>query len=207
MKNIINKFLILLVSLTFIISCSSDADTFGVSRVTTYPTFNYEPIVAVPLGGTFSTDDVTAFEGSTELPVNVVGSANTNVVGAYDFTYSAQNSDGFNGVVNQTVVVYDPNGTGTNVSGKIRDVNNNSRTGVISLVPGTSNIYYCTDFGFAGAFPVYFQMNGDIPSAIPQVFHGYDPATTVDIGYNPVTKKFTVAIDPYGFSYEFEYYN
>ncbi|MGD1320588.1 immunoglobulin-like domain-containing protein [Chryseobacterium sp. 2R14A] len=207
MKNIINKFLILLVTLTFVISCSSDSDTLGVSDVTQYPDFNYDPVVAIPLGGSFSPDDVTAFEGSTELTVDVNGSVNTNAVGAYEMTYSAQNSDGFNAVVTQTVVVFNPGGSGTNVSGKVKDVNNATRTGVISLVPGTPNIYYCTDFGFAGAFPVYFEMNGNTPSVIPQAFNGYDPATSVDMGYDPVAKKFTIDISPYGFTYGFVYYN
>ncbi|WP_185146924.1 immunoglobulin-like domain-containing protein [Chryseobacterium echinoideorum] len=194
-------------TISFIISCSSDSDTIGVSRVTQYPDFNYNPVVAVPLGGSFSTGDVTAFEGSTELTVNVDGSVNTNAIGAYEITYSAQNSDGFNAIVTQTVVVYNPSGSGIDVSGKIKDVNNDKRTGVISLVPGTPNIYYCTDFGFAGAFPVYFEMNGNVPSAIPQAFNGYDPTTSVSMDYNPTTKKFTIDILPYGYSYGFEYYD
>lgn len=192
-------------SLFFVSSCSSDSDTFNISDITNYATFTLDDVVVIPLGGTY-TPNVTAVAGGATLPVTQSGTVNNAVVGAYNVQFSAINDDGYPASAVQTVIVYDPAASGTDVTGKIRDKNNFSRTGVISKIAGTTNIYYCTDFGFGGAFPVYFQMNGDVPSQINQVYGGYDPATSVAITYNPTTQIFTTTIAPYGFAYTFEYY-
>jgi hypothetical protein len=206
MKTIkILKYLAFSLSLFLTFSCSSDSDTFNVSSVTKYANFTYDKVVSIPVGGTY-TPNVVATAGGVNLPVTQSGTVNTNVVGAYDVQFSATNADGYDAKATQTVVVYTPGATGTDVTGKIRDKNNNSRTGVITKVAGSSNIYYCTDFGFGGAFPVYFKMVGNTPSQINQVYAGYDPATSVAMTYNPTTKIFTTAIAPYGYSYTFEYY-
>ncbi len=182
-------------------SCESDTSA-DVSGVTNYAVFEYEPVVVVPLGGNF-TPSAVALEGGAEIPVTSVGSVDTNTVGVYTYTYSAVNSDGFAATASQTIVVHDPNIVGTDVSGEVWDVNNNSRTATISLVPGTTSIFYVTDFGFAGAFPIYFQMNGDTISDIPQVYPlGQE---SVELGYNPVAETFTITIFPAGFAYTFEY--
>lgn len=184
------------------VSCDNE-DTANVSSVTNYATFRYEPVIVIPLGGTY-TQDVAATEDGKELKLIVEGSVNTNKVGVYKMTFSATNSDGFNAFVIQEVVVHDPSIVGTDVSGNIRDKNNNARTGVISLVKGTKSIFYCTDFGFSGSFPVYFQMNGNTISEIPQSY--INDVDNVDLTYDPISKQFTTSIHPQDFGYTFEYY-
>jgi len=185
-----------------LVSCENDS-TANLSSVTNYATFRYEPVIVIPIGGTY-TQDVSATEDGKQLELTVVGSVNTNEVGVYKMTFSATNSDGFNASVIQEVVIHDPTIIGNDVSGKIRDKNTNSRTGVISLVPGTTSIFYSTDFGFGGTFPVFFQMNGNTISEINQSYV-FD-VTSVDLTYNPISKQFTTSIHPYGFGYTFEYY-
>lgn len=203
MKKIISYIYIFCAPVLFT-SCTSDNDSEGLSAVTNYATFEYEELVVVPLGGTF-TPSATASEDGNSLEVNSSGTVNTEVVGIYDITYSATNSDGFDANVFQTVVVHDPTIIGTDVSGAIRDTSRNERTGVISLIEGTTSIFLASDFGFGGTFPVYFQMDGDMISEIPQNY--IFGATSVDLTYDPVSKKFTTLINPQGFSYEFEYQN
>ncbi|WP_274473809.1 immunoglobulin-like domain-containing protein [Mangrovimonas aestuarii] len=182
-------------------ACQTD-DSEDVSFVTEYAVFEYEPEIVLELGSTFEPSAV-ATQGGTPLEVIVSGDVDTNTVGVYDVAYSAVNSDGFEASAFQKVVVHDPSIVGTDVSGNIVDANNGSRTGIITLVEGTTSIFYCTDFGFAGNFPMYFQMDGDVISEIPQVYPF--GATSVELTYSPATQTFTTLIAPYGFGYTFVY--
>ncbi len=196
------KYIIYFIITLFVWSCSDD-DAKDVSSITNYPTFTYDELVIVELGGSFNSS-VTATEDGTNLEVSTSGSVDTNTVGVYLVNYSATNSDGFSGSVTQTVIVHDPSIVGTDVSGNIRDTTRTSRTGVISLVDGTTSIFYCTDFAFGGAFPMYFQMNGDTISEIPQAY--IFGVTSVDLTYDSSSKQFTTLVNPQGFDYAFEYY-
>ncbi|WP_157207471.1 immunoglobulin-like domain-containing protein [Mariniflexile maritimum] len=172
------------------------------SAITNFPTFEYNSMVVISLGSNF-TPVVKATENGVELPVTKTGSVDINTVGVYTMTYTATNSDGFDGSVSQTVIVHNPLIIGTDVSGDIVDANNSTRTGVITLVKGTTSIFYVTDFAFSGAFPMYFQMNGNTISEIKQVYPLGQ--TSVDLTYDPVTKRFTTKVNPAGFSYTFKY--
>ncbi len=202
MKKIV-LYISLLCIAAFFYACESD-DTENVSDITNYATFEFEELVVVPLGGTF-TPEASASEDGNPLEVKSSGTVNTDVVGIYDIVYSATNSDGFDANVFQTVVVHDPEIIGTDVSGAIQDKNRPSRTGIISLVEGTTSIFFVTDFAFGGTFPMYFQMNGDVISEIPQNY--IFGVTTVILTYDPSTREFTTEVLPYGFAYEFEYQN
>ena len=190
-------------SVLSITSCADEGKE-NEGYVTYYPTFEYEPVVVVDLGNSFS-PEVKATEDGKELKVESSGieDVDINTVGAYTITYSAVNSDGYEGEVEQTVVVHDPNIVGTDVSGEIVDANNSTRTATISLVPGTKSIFYCTDFAFGGKFPMYFQMNGDVISEVKQVY--IFGVSNVNLTYNPATKLFTTKVNPQGFSYTFKY--
>jgi len=190
-----------IVTSTIFTACDIE-NTGDVSFVTNYAVFEYEDTVVIPLGGTFSPAAI-AKEDDNELTVTTTESVNTNIVGIYDVTYSATNSDGFEASAFQKVVVHDPNIVGTDVSGAIQDANNPARTGVISLIEGTTSIFLATDFGFSGTFPVYFQMDGDVISEIPQNY--VFGAESVDLTYDPVSMTFTTLINPQGFAYTFEY--
>lgn len=187
--------------LTIAFSSCSEADPIE-SSITYFPTFVYDDFSVVELGGSF-TPTASATEGGEDITVNISGSVDTNTVGVYIITYSATNSDGFDGTVNQTVVVHDPSIIGTDISGAIEDTGRPERTGIISLVEGTTSIFYVTDFAFGGTFPMYFQMNGDVISEISQVYAF--AVTSVDLTYDPISKIFTTFVNPYGFDYTFQY--
>ncbi|HPF97097.1 MAG: DUF5011 domain-containing protein [Flavobacteriaceae bacterium] len=195
------KHIICIMAIVAFVSCDTE-ETSDVSRVTTYAVFEYDPIVVIPLGGAFEPSAI-ATENGGELQVTTTENVNTNVVGIYDVVYSATNSDGFEANAFQTVVVHDPSIVGNDVSGAIYDVGRPERTGVISLVEGTTSIFYCTDFGFSGSFPMYFQMDGDVISEIPQNYT-FD-VESVDLTYDPVLLQFTTFINPQGFDYTFKY--
>lgn len=114
-----NKFIIAATSILLLIitstGCKKTLETEGLSRVTAYPVFDYQDIVPVPLGGTF-TPDGSATEGGSPIDVTVAGTVDVNTPGIYTITYSATNSDGFDGSADQMVVVYDPSIT-TDISG------------------------------------------------------------------------------------------
>lgn len=181
---------------------SCDKETEDISTVTTYATIEFEHIVVIKKGETF-TPSAVAMEGETEVDVIIDGSVNGNVVGIYTIGYSAVNSDGFSASSDQLVVVYDPSIVPTDVTGTIMDKGRNERTGEITLVAGTTNIFHCTDFAFGGIFPMYFEMNGDIMTAIPQVFAF--GVTSVDAVYFPDTREYTITVNPQGFAYSFMY--
>lgn len=203
MKNIKKLSFIGVFAMIFAVTSCSDNEPAITSRTTNYAVFEYESTVVVPVGGTF-TPTAIAREDGAEIPVKNSGAVNTAAVGIYTVTYSATNADGFDATAVQTVIVHDPSIVGTDVSGTVRDKGNNSRTATISLVPGTTSIFYSTDFGFAGLFPIYFQMNGNTISAIPQTYPLAQ--SSVVLGYNAGTREFTVGIQPAGFSYTFEYF-
>ncbi|WP_298239206.1 immunoglobulin-like domain-containing protein [uncultured Algibacter sp.] len=199
-KNKLIKVVSLVWTIVLFVSCSEQSPI--TSDLTFFPTFEFEPTAIVAVGDTF-TPSATANEGGVDLPVGISGSADTNTIGIYTITYSATNSDGFDGSETQTVIVHDPSIVGTDVSGDIQDVGRPERTGVISLVPGTTSIFFVTDFAFGGTFPMYFQMDGDVISEIAQVYPF--GATSVDMTYDPITKTFTTFVNPYGFGYTFQY--
>lgn len=202
MKKIIIATFIFTAALFTFTACNDDNETENVSRVTNYPVFEYEPMIVLALGETFEPAAI-ATEGGAEIPVTTTGTVNTAAVGVYVVTYTATNVDGFSANASQTVIVHDPAVVGTDVSGMVWDKNNHTRTSTIELVPGTTSIFYASDFGFAGAFPIYFQMNGDTISTIPQTYPLAQ--SSISLTYNPGNQEFGITIQPAGFSYTFEY--
>ncbi|SFS69852.1 immunoglobulin-like domain-containing protein [Lutibacter maritimus] len=199
MKNI--YIYILLVSVLFFIACEDDT-TDDVSSITNFAVFDYSPFTVVPLGGSF-TPGATAKEGETEVDVVIEGTVDTNTVGFYTISYSATNSDGFVASAFETVLVHDPTIIGSDVTGCFHDVGRPSRTGCITLVDGTTSIFLASDFGYAGTFPVYFQMDGDEISYIPQPLANGN--AYVDLTYDPVTGTFTCYIPALPFLYTFQF--
>jgi hypothetical protein len=192
--------------LVVLISCEPEGDSFGVSTATYFPTFEFPEgnSVVITTGSTF-TPNALVKEGETELTPAVDNEVDVDVPGIYEVEYSAINSDGYPGSATQQVVVYNPDIVPTDVRGNIVDVNNATRTGVITLVPGTTNLFHATDMGFAGVFPLYFQMEGDELTVVPQPFPSSFGVTSVDASYDPVTQRFSVLVHPAEFAYTFKY--
>lgn len=183
-------------------SCDDDIVSEGISTVTTYAEIVFESNVVVEKGGAF-TPSAVATEGETVLDVVIDGSADVNTPGVYIIGYSATNSDGFSASKEQTVIVHDPSIVGTDVSGNIHDVNSPSRVGEISLVEGTTSMFYCTDMGGGGILPLYFQMDGDDMYVVDQPYN-YSTVNDADGIYDPITKTFDITFST-GWHYVFAY--
>lgn len=208
-KVILNKFFaaVIMIALCAVtVSCEQEGDSFDISTPTFFPTFEFPDgnRLVLTTGSSFTPSAVVT-EGETELTPTIDNGVNVNVPGIYSVNYSAINSDGYPGSASQEVVVYNPAIVPTDVRGNIVDVTNASRTGVITLVPGTTNLFLASDFGFAGTFPVYFQMEGDDMTVIPQSFPSSFGVSSVEASYDPATKRFTVLILPQAFAYTFRY--
>ncbi len=195
------KYLIICLLFVSLFSCKK-GDSYDVSKLTVLPTFELEPL-AVSAKGTTFTPAAVAMEGDKVLPVTIVGSFSTDAVGVYNVGYSAANSDGFTKTAEQTIVVFDPSLTGTNVTGTIHQSNNAARTGTVTLVPGTTNVYYGSDVAFGGVFPLYFQMIGNVLEVIPQQFEF--GVTSVTASYDPVGRSISLTVYPQGFAYTMVY--
>ncbi len=185
-------------------SCAEDGDSVGISTVTYFPSFDLiDGDVVVITTGTEFTPNAVVKEGENELTPTINNPVDSNVPGIYEVVYSAENSDGYTGTTSQQVIVYDPAIVPTDVTGNIQDTGRPERKGVITLVPGTTNIFYGSDMGFGGVFPLYFQMDGDEMTVIPQSF--IFGVTEVIASYDPVTKQFSTEMLPQGFTYNFQY--
>jgi hypothetical protein len=195
------KYMIISLLLVGLYACKK-GDSYDLSKVTVFAEFEYEPEVILSVGEPF-TPSAIATEGETTLDVNIVGSADVNSIGVYEIIYSATNSDGYDGAVTQIVIVHNPNGSGTDVSGVIYDTDTPARTGEIYLVEGTSNMYYCTDMGGSGVLPVYFEMNGDVMNVVDQPWH-YSTVNGAEGTYNPGTQTFDITFST-GWNYVFAY--
>jgi|GEM_PF-3906050 len=122
-----------------------------------------------------------------------------NPVGVYNAFFYIGGSE----ALYKEVLVHDPSIKGTDVTGSFYDMKRTYRTGTISLVEGTKNIFLASDFGFYGIFPVYFQMNGNTASVIKQRFV-YSDVQSVDLTYDVSARRFTVNIKPQGYDYTFQ---
>ena len=198
----INKTLIIFLVLTIIsiVSCTEEEPIE--STITNFPAFDFEELVIVAVGDSF-TPEAKATEGETEIDVVINGSVNANQVGVYHISYSATNSDGYDGSATQTVIVHDPSLVGSDVSGDIYDTNTPTRTGNISLVSGTTSIFYATDMGGSGILPLYFQMDGDEMFVIPQPYN-YSTVNDAVGTYDPISRTFDVTFST-GWNYIFAY--
>lgn len=196
------KYIILGLMITFFSSCNKEGDSYNLSTVTTFAVLDYEPVVLVEVGGTY-TPECTAEENGQDLPVNVDGTVDTSTPSVTNITFSAVNSDGYVGSGVQTVIVHNPNGSGTDVTGSIYDIGRPERTGEISLVAGTANMFFCTDMGGGGVIPVYFEMNGDDMNIVDQPWN-YGTITGATGVYDPVTRQFDITFDN-GWNYVFAY--
>jgi hypothetical protein len=125
----INKYLFYSLFLTAILfsGCERVLDTEGISRITSFPTFEMQggEVMTIVKGAPFTDPGVTTKEGypvtstirgsayvvpGKTQPEDVVyssGSVNTNIPGMYTITYSSTNPDGFSGTAERLVFVLD----------------------------------------------------------------------------------------------------
>ena len=160
-----------------------------------------------------------ADSGKTIDPAKIkLEGVDKNQVGVYNAIITIGNVR-----LNKKVVIYDPSIVGKDITGSYYDIDprhtdmqeNTPRRGKIYLVEGTKNIFFATDLGFKEDFPVYFQMNGETISVIPQPYV-YNDIVLVKLDWNPENRQMDVFIritrherehpdDPtYGYYYTFQ---
>jgi len=111
------KFKYILISLLFVsLFACKKGDSFDVSKVTTFATFEFEPTVILAKGSSYN-PTVVAKEGEKSIPTNQIGTVDVNSVGVYEIVFSATNTEGYDGTATQTVIVYDPAAPDIDLSG------------------------------------------------------------------------------------------
>jgi len=182
MKTIHYIFVAALLFLTY--SCKKDLTSEGVSKTTTYVTYDLTggSSVAVAKGQAFVDPGYKGTEGTKDVTstIKVNGSVDGMKVGMYTLVYSAINSDGFSSSTERTVFIYDPTAPATDLTGdylsSVRRVSparsfSNLQVSIKKLAPG---FFYVSDFlggfydqgsnykyGPAYAMTGYMQLNSD----------------------------------------------
>jgi len=162
----------LIIAGAFFTSCDDSSTTGNVSKVTNYPviTVTGDDPYFVPLGTEYTDPGAVAMAGDTEIPVitTAVGkyrgesTLNTNVADEYVVTYSAENSDGFFGTAQRTVIVYKTGDLVTSIEGVYRSTTR--RNG--SLLPASQGSSVDQEY-------IYIWKNGDGTYGVSDAFGGW----------------------------------
>ena len=122
MKNIFHTLLACL-TLVFAMASCSEAEE-GLVKVTHYATFQLNDadannVTLVAVGDEYVDPGCVCMEGDTDISdkVLVSGTVDTNAMGVYYVTYSAENKDGFASSATRTVIVYNPASLDRDISG------------------------------------------------------------------------------------------
>jgi len=165
-------------------SCEKDLTSEGVSKTTTYVTFDLKDgsSVAIAKGHAFADPGYKGAEGTNDVTstIKVDGTVDGMKVGMYTLVYSAINSDGFSSSTERTVFIYDPTAPATDLTGDyvsgVRRVSparsfSGLQVSIKKLAPG---FFYVSDFlggfydqgssykyGPTYAMTGYMQLNSD----------------------------------------------
>jgi hypothetical protein len=121
MKKIFRFLLVTSVTLSAILfnSCLSDEekDSYGLSKVTTFPTLDLigeGSVLYLPLGEAYEEPGFSAAVGTEDITASVVvTSIDISATGLKTVTYSATNAEGYSVSKTRSVYVYDANGVNT----------------------------------------------------------------------------------------------
>ncbi len=170
MKKIV--YLLLVAGTFFLASCSQDSE--GVSKVTTYCTFdmNGDQVTYHVVGTPFTDPGCTAYEGEEVVDVTTKSNVDANKSGLYTIVYSAVNSDGFSASTVREVIVYYPNDDimGNWSASIVRNGSTNRGPYTLELIPFSENTFYIPDllggwywygsgYGATYAFPALVQFD------------------------------------------------
>ena len=140
MKKIISLFALAAFVLVGFSSC--DYDGKDDAYVTHYVSIDLKEgsTYLVPKGSTYTDPGYSAMEGTEDVTSKVIvsGEVDSNTMGIYDVTYSAENKDGFSASVTRKVLVYDPEVT-TNISGTYKVTNTAGSQSLFDRYPVIGN--------------------------------------------------------------------
>ena len=155
MKNIVKKITEFLMVVVLLSTGCQKITTEGVTGITHYPKFEMtgDKLVFVQINTTFTDPGVIAFEGDTEINVDIKGAVNTSVKDVYTLVYTATNSDGFPASIERMVAVV-PNLPTVDLAGTYSLVHA-TRTGSIDItkIEGILGYYRSTDSWWQ-AYPI-----------------------------------------------------
>jgi hypothetical protein len=174
---------ILLAAILFVgFSCEKELESEGVSRTTTYLTYELtgDPLIFIPKGTAYAEPGVKALEGTTDVSASMKteGTVDAANVGFYTLVYSATNSDGFASSIKRDVIVYDPASPATDLSGNYVSgvsrvaparVYANKNVSIKKVGPGVFYVsdflggFYDQGFGYGETYAMtgYFILNAD----------------------------------------------
>ncbi|MBL3656869.1 immunoglobulin-like domain-containing protein [Fulvivirga sediminis] len=117
MKNRFINILILFAAVTLCISCDDDTD--DVSFITTYPDFEIQggTYLSIVSGNSYEDAGAIATEGENQLEVTSSGSVDSDTPGLYTITYTATNSDGYDGSAQRVIAVTEEDVSSEDLSG------------------------------------------------------------------------------------------
>lgn len=142
-----------------LVSC--DESTEDHSMITHYVEFTMDgdEVMAVALGIPYTEPGVKVSENGKDVSSTMVTEGtedvNTDEIGVYYITYSAENSEGYPNDVTRTVVVYDPNVTADDISGSYVTTENNTVVEPNTVTPILFKNFAVTLEAVAGAEGVY----------------------------------------------------
>jgi hypothetical protein len=119
-------YLILIIFVLLTNSCNLffNRDTTGeISKLSIKPvvTLLGEPILSLPVGGTYTEQGIEAYVGDSLVDYTIVsGNVNPNQKGFYVVTYSAENQYGWTSNAYRAVLVYSGNAYGSDISGNYK---------------------------------------------------------------------------------------
>lgn len=196
---------ILLPVILMVAGCEKPETTGGVSGITYFPTFEMtgDAYMIVETGSGFTDPGVIATEGGAEIPVEVVGSVNSDVPDIYTLRYLATNSDGYSGQTERVVRVVTYGVDITDISGTYngeRVDRGGGEVNITKIAPGVFEVddilggYYNYVVGYGPAC----RGNAVFTETSEGVFEctqGYAPCfglncVAQDININPATGAF-----------------
>jgi len=190
---IVANFLVILFVAGLFSSCDKEEEIIntptevGHSRVTYFVdlTLTGDPIVSIPVGGSFTDPGAVATENGQPVDVTVDGQIDNSQVGLYTVNYTAINKDGFPKSVSRLVFVTPgPEVAGTDLSGSYSLVGASLISTVTKVAPGVYQMdnlnhpltpiswYLISSNGLDITFPVQATPYGDLDGS-----GTYDPAT------------------------------
>lgn len=224
MKKILNTIVLFLCALPVFIGCSEAEE--GLVKVTHYATFKLNGadannVTLVAVGEVYTDPGCVCLEDGKDITekVEVCGNVDTDAMGVYYVTYTAENVDGFPSHATRTVVVYDPASIDRNIGGTYTVADGSYRLWLSSdakspfsgyavavdyVAPGLYHIsdymggYYDQGAGYGSSYAMqgYFALNNDnTVTAITADVEGWgDSADEVAGTYDEATGNLSLEV-------------